>query len=93
VPELPDAATFEFAPDWVCEWSCRRRRSIDRASKLIYAREGVRHEWVVNPRARPLECFGLNGPQVLVGTWRDDAKVRVEPFEEVELELGCLWAK
>jgi hypothetical protein len=29
----------------------------------------------------------------LVGTWRDDAKVHVQPFEVLELELAGHWAK
>ena len=40
--------------------------------------------------------FELNDPGVprcQCALWRDDAKVRVEPFEEVERELGGLWAK
>jgi hypothetical protein len=31
-------------------------------------------------------------PWTVLGTWRDDAKVRVEPFETFELELADLWA-
>jgi len=30
---------------------------------------------------------------VLLGTWRDDIKVRVAPFDAFELELAGLWAK
>jgi hypothetical protein len=29
----------------------------------------------------------------LLGRWRDEAKVRVEPFDAIELELGGLWAR
>ena len=94
MPELPDAAAFELAPDWVCEVLSPSTAAIDRANKLpIYAREGVRHAWLVDPTARTLEGFRLDGAWVLVGTWRDEAKVRLEPFDELELELGGLWAK
>ena len=34
-----------------------------------------------------------NGLWVLLGTWRDDAKVRGEPFAAFELELAGLWAE
>ena len=27
----------------------------------------------------------------LLGVWRDDARVRAEPFDAIELELGSLW--
>jgi hypothetical protein len=29
----------------------------------------------------------------LVGAWHDDAQVRAEPFDAVELDLGALWAR
>lgn len=95
MPELPDAAAFELAPDWICEVLSPSTEASDRAEKLpIYARERVTHVWLVDPVTQTLEVFGLDsGRWTLVGTWRDDAKVRVEPFAAVELELGALWAK
>ncbi len=30
---------------------------------------------------------------MLLATWRDDAHVRAEPFEAIELKLGALWAR
>jgi hypothetical protein len=40
-----------------------------------------------------LEAYRLDGGWRLLGTWRDDAIVRVEPFDAIELELGALWAR
>jgi len=95
MPELPDAAAFELAPDWVCEVLSPSTAPIDRAEKLpIYAREGVTNIWLVDPIARTLEAFRLDASRwSLLGTWRDDAKVRVEPFTELELELERLWSR
>lgn len=95
MPELPDAAAFELAPDWVCEVLSPSTAAIDRAEKMpIYAREGVTNLWLVDPIARTLEACRLEqGRWLLLGTWRDDAKVRAEPFAEFELELDGLWAK
>jgi hypothetical protein len=60
----------------------------------IYARERVGCICLVDPIARTLEAYRLAAANwTLMGTWRDDAKVRVEPFEVLELELGGLWAK
>jgi hypothetical protein len=60
----------------------------------IYAREKVGHVWLVDPRVKTLEAFRLEtGRWVLLGTWEGDARVRVEPFDAVELELGALWAR
>lgn len=95
MPELPDAAAFELAPDWICEVLSPSTEATDRADKLpIYARERVAHVWLVDPVSQTLEALRLeNGRWMLLGTWRDDAKVQVEPFAAVELELGVLWAK
>jgi Uma2 family endonuclease len=94
MPELPDAPAFELPPDWVCEVLSPSTAATDRAGKLpIYARERVRHAWLLDPTARMLEVFRLESAWVLVGTWRDDAKIRADPFEALELELAGLWAK
>jgi hypothetical protein len=59
----------------------------------IYARESVGHAWLVDPVARTLEVFKRDGQHwVLLGTYRDQARVRAEPFDAIELELGALWA-
>lgn len=95
MPELPDAAAFELAPDWVCEVLSASTTPIDRAEKMpIYGRELVKHIWLADPVARTLEAYRLEQSRwILLGTWRDDALVRVEPFAELELELGSLWSK
>jgi Uma2 family endonuclease len=95
MPELPDAAAFELAPDWVCEVLSPSTTATDRVEKMpIYAREQVAHVWLVDPIARTLESYRLEQARwVLIGTWRDDANVSTEPFSEFALELGSLWAK
>ena len=95
MPEAPDAAAFELAPDWVCEALSPSNPAHDRVRKMpIYTREKVAHLWLVDPRGRTLEAYRLEaGRWVVLGTWSDDAKVRVEPFEAMELELGELWAR
>ena len=67
--------------------------AIDRGKKLrIYAREGVRHAWLVNPVLRTLEVLALaSGKLTLTESHEDDVKVRVVPFDALELELGALW--
>ena len=52
MPELPDAAAFELAPDWICEVLSPSTAASDRAEKMpIYARERVAHVWLVDPIA------------------------------------------
>jgi Uma2 family endonuclease len=95
MPRLPmEAAAFELSPDWVCEVLSPSTEAVDRAEKMpIYAREKVSHLWLVDPIERTLEVFRLEGERWLVlGVWRNDDKVRAEPFDAIELELEVLWA-
>ncbi len=91
---LVDDTFITLPPDWVCEVLSRSTMRMDRVEKLpVYAREGVPYVWLVDPIMRTLEAFKLqDGRYALLGTWKDDARIRVEPFEAIELELGILWA-
>lgn len=91
---LPEAAAFNVAPNWVCEVLSPSTAATDRAEKMpIYAREHVTNLWLVDPIARMLEAYRLDDNRwMLLGTWRDDGKVRAEPFAEFELDLEGLWA-
>jgi Uma2 family endonuclease len=93
MPELPEAAAFELAPDWVCEVLSPSTAATDRADKMpIYAREAVGHVWLVDPLVRTLEAFRLDAGQWrLLGVWHDEARVRAEPFDAIELDLTGLW--
>jgi len=95
MPELPAAPFIELAPDWVCEVLSPSTEAEDRADKMpIYATAGVGDAWLVDPQARTLEAFRLDGGGWRVsGAWRDGARVRAEPFEVMELELATLWAR
>lgn len=95
MPELPDAAAFELAPDWICEVLSPSTTATDRAEKMpIYARERVSFVWLLDPIARTLETYRLLEQRwLLTGTWRDDARVVAEPFLAFELELAGLWAR
>ncbi|PTL77038.1 Uma2 family endonuclease [Vitiosangium sp. GDMCC 1.1324] len=93
MPRTPRTAAFTLAPDWVCEVLSASTRTVDRTAKLpVYAREGVRHVWLVDPVARMLEVFRLEGSHyLLLATHADQARPRAEPFEALELELALLW--
>jgi Uma2 family endonuclease len=92
---MPDVPRFELAPDWVCEVLSPSTQAIDRADKLpIYAAHGVRHAWLVDPASRTLEVYRLEGERWLIlGTHRDDAVVRAEPFDAIDLKLSKLWPR
>jgi Uma2 family endonuclease len=93
MPQPPRTAAFSLAPDWLCEVLSPSTAVLDRALKLpVYAREGVRHVWLVEPELRTLEVFRLDGAQyTLLGTHAGKSRVRAEPFEALELELAYLW--
>jgi Uma2 family endonuclease len=94
LPEVPDAAYFELAPDWLCEVLSPSTAARDRTKKLHhYARAQVRHVWFIDPGVQPQEVFRLDGDGwrlALTATGSD--KVRAEPFEATEIELAALWA-
>jgi Uma2 family endonuclease len=93
MPVFPDTAAFELAPDWVCEVLSASTALLDRNVKLpVYAREGISHVWLVDPKARTLEVFRLDGSRyVPLGTYEGTAFVRAEPFEVLEWQLAQLW--
>jgi Uma2 family endonuclease len=94
MPVLTDELPyFELAPDWICEVLSPSTHRLDRTSKVpSYARAAVGHLWLVDPLQRLLEVMRLeHGRWSLLGTWAEDARVRAEPFEDFELELGLLW--
>jgi Uma2 family endonuclease len=95
MPFLPETAYFPLAPDWICEVLSPSTVTLDRAKKLkIYAREGVHHAWLIDPDLGTLEVLRLeDGKWVILGCHYGSERVRAEPFAEIELELGTLWAE
>ena len=95
MPELPDTAWFELAPDWVCEILSPSTAQIDRGVKMpIYAHEGVRHLWLVDPGIRTLEAYTLSedGLWSLPGAITNDEPVQLPPFDAISFPLDGLWA-
>jgi Uma2 family endonuclease len=95
VPELPDAAYCTIAPDWICEVLSPSTEEHDREVKMpIYARQGVRHAWLVDPIGATLEIYTLeegaewSAPVMFSG--RD--VVHAPPFDAIGLDLSALWA-
>lgn len=96
LPALPDSAAFTLGPDWVCEVLSEGTERFDRITKArIYAREGVRHYWLVNPTLRTLEVMRNEGGQWLrvadFGVEEGDLLIRAEPFDAIELDLAGLF--
>jgi Uma2 family endonuclease len=94
MPEMPDVAAFTLAPDWVCEVLSKSTEEVDRSEKMpIYAREGVRHAWLVDPVAKTLEVYTLGEAR----RWSEPVisggaeVVRMVPFDAIGLALATLW--
>ncbi|WP_164020279.1 Uma2 family endonuclease [Pyxidicoccus trucidator] len=93
--ELPDVVGVELAPDWLCEVLSPSTEKLDRARKMaVYAREGVKHLWLADPRPQTLEVYRLEGGKwLLLGTHTGDLTVHAEPFEALPVKLGSLWRR
>lgn len=93
LPKYPNTPFIALPPDWICEVLSPRTHQFDRIDKkAVYAREGVRFLWIIDPVERILEVSEL-----VAGRWTDvcsvagDRKVRAVPFDAIELDLGVLW--
>lgn len=93
MPDFPDTAYCELAPDWACEVLSHSTRVLDRGAKQrIYAREKVQHLWFVDPDVHTLEAFELReGRWVLLKKLSGETTVSLLPFEAIRFNLGDLW--
>ncbi|HVT43782.1 MAG TPA: Uma2 family endonuclease [Thermoanaerobaculia bacterium] len=92
--ELPDAAWFSIAPDWVCEILSPSTEELDRRRKLpLYALAGVPHLWLVDPESRRVEVHRRDGGGYrLVSSFGGAEHISAEPFEAVSIALQRLWS-
>lgn len=89
----PADAFIEVAPDWVCEILSPSTARLDRGAKRrIYAEAGVEHLWLLDPAARELEAFTLEGRRwLLVATIQRGELVQVPPFDAAPFALDDLF--
>lgn len=95
MPTVPRTAYVTLAPDWVCEVISPSTGALDRSRKMaVYAREGVRHMWIVDPNHQTLEVYRLeDGRWVVAAQHAGDGEVRAEPFDAVALDLRRWWGE
>ena len=91
----PRKGPYEVVPDWVCEILSPSTAGFDRGTKLpIYSRAEAGHAWLIDPVARFVEVLRRQQEGWLIAaTYRNEDKVRAEPFEAVEIDLSWLWWK
>ena len=84
---------FSIVPDWICEVLSPTTRSLDLGKKRdIYARKGVPHLWIVDPKALTLQSYALShGKLQLIATLAEAETVSVPPFETMNMPLSRLW--
>lgn len=93
LPELPDDEPLRTVPDWVCEiLSPSTRRHNLLIKKPYYARIGVPHHWIVDRETRTVTAYRLeSGKWLELGVYGDERDARIEPFEEVPLDVTAWW--
>lgn len=93
MPTVPNVAAFALPPDWRTEIISPSSVRHDRIAKMrCYAREGVAWVWLVDPLARTLEVFRLDGERwTVVASHAGDEVIRAEPFATAELRLARWW--
>jgi Uma2 family endonuclease len=84
---------ISVAPDWVCEILSPSTAQTDRTEKMpIYSRHHVSYAWLIDPTLRTLEVYRFEpGIWIGIGAYAKSARVRAEPFPELELDLSLLW--
>lgn len=94
MPTIPDEAFFSVVPDWICEVLSPGTAVIDRVRKMpLYAQQGVKYVWMIDPIAKSLEVYeNEHGRWVVVHTYMNDDKVRAVPFDAIEIDLSILWS-
>ena len=93
MPKVPDGHIFDVVPDWICEIVSPSSKRRDRVEKFnLYARYEVGFYWIIDPEIKSLEAFRLEqGHWVSLGVFADAIKVKLQPFDAVEIDLSQLW--
>lgn len=84
---------IEGPPDLAVEILSPGSDRRDRVAKAgLYARYGIPHYWIVDPVARTLEVYEVEGAEYrLVATHESAARVRTVVFPGLEIDLGRVW--
>jgi len=93
MPFFPEVAWFDIAPDWVCEVVSPPTARLDRVRKMPkYAANAIEYAWLVDPLLQLVDAFRLHeGKWVLLGSFGGEQKVRIEPFDAIEIDLTHAW--
>jgi Uma2 family endonuclease len=92
-PELPRGVVVRIIPDWICEILSPGNVNNDLVKKRrIYYQHRVGHYWIIDPIAQRLEVYRWHSDGYLqVLTAERGERVRAEPFDALELQVGTLF--
>lgn len=92
-PQKPTGTPNRLRPDWVCEILSASNAKNDEITKFeTYRRCGVPHYWIADPILLTLRVFRWTPEGYLVAlNAQAGDRVRAEPFEAIELEVGVLF--
>jgi Uma2 family endonuclease len=92
-PDRPTGFPVTACPDWICEVISPGNATDDTVKKLrLYARAGIGHYWLVDPRDTTLTVmrWSADGYITRIRAERGEV-VRAEPFAAVEIAVGTLF--
>lgn len=92
-PSPPSGAIVRALPDWICEVLSPSNANNDLVKKRrIYHQHRVGHYWILDPLEHRLEVYRWHSDGYLqVLTAERGERVRAEPFEALELQVGVLF--
>jgi len=81
-------------PDWVCDIVTPWTDAYDPRTKLPkYAAYGIAHAWIIDLPGNTVEVQRLEGGRwIEIAVFETNQPFRAEPFPEIEIDLGSLWA-
>ena len=94
MPQIPDEAFFTLIPDWVCEVLSPSTRRLDKSKKMpLYAQQGLRYLWLVDPVDKTLEVYeNQSGKWFLHHVYSDNDVAQAAPFDSLKIDLSELWS-
>jgi Uma2 family endonuclease len=84
---------LEGPPDLCVEVLSPSNRHVDRGDKFeLYRDSGVPFYWIFDPMLKVVEAYRSEGKEYVPAvTAKDDAMVRLPPFDDLEIRLAEIW--
>jgi len=92
--EIVGELSIDGPPDLIVEIASPSTAKRDRTVKAqLYARLGVPHYWIIDPDARTLDAFELDGTDYrMAATYENGDRFDPAIFNGLSLDLSDIWA-